>query len=123
MEGRHDLLGVPIGSFFGQWITIDVPYRTGKNSRVIVSCACGTTADRAVSELVNVFTKSCGCYRKELYKAQRGKNCRNWKGGRVQRSDGYVDVYVEGKYVREHRLVMEEMLGRKLFPNENVHHK
>lgn len=34
-------------------------------------------------------------------------------------SDGYV--WRGGK--AEHRIVMEEMLGRRLFPGENVHHK
>lgn len=30
---------------------------------------------------------------------------------------------VNGKYIFEHILVMEESLGRKLYPKENVHHK
>src|SRR6478735_8445986 len=36
--------------------------------------------------------------------------------------DGYTIVVRDGKRFREHRLVMEEHLGRKLLPNENVHH-
>lgn len=36
--------------------------------------------------------------------------------------DGYVDAKVDGRWAREHRHVMEAMLGRRLRPGENVHH-
>lgn len=50
-----------------------------------------------------------------------GVNCPAWKGGKRYCS-GYVEVWIDGKYRREHRLVMEEKLGRKLKSSEVVHH-
>lgn len=59
-----------------------------------------------------------------------GKRNPKWRGGRVVKNDGYVFVYSpdhpyrnRNKYVREHRLVMEKMLGRYLDPSEVVHHR
>lgn len=52
-----------------------------------------------------------------------------WKGGRYLDDDGYVMIYAPdhpladcNRRVREHRLVMEAVLGRYLLPNEVVDH-
>lgn len=53
-----------------------------------------------------------------------------WKGGRSIASNGYVLIHVGREhhladvrgYTYEHRLVAEEKLGRRLKPDEIVHH-
>ena len=58
----------------------------------------------------------------------RGNNP-NWKSGRTKLKNGYINIYkpehpnaMGGKYMREHRLVMEKSLGRYLKSTEYVHH-
>jgi len=59
---------------------------------------------------------------------RRPEEAANWKGGRSVHGSGYVSVYApdhphaRSKRVFEHRLVMEQYLGRYLEPNEIVHH-
>ena len=53
---------------------------------------------------------------------QTGENNHNWKGGRVLTEEGYILVRTENSYKKEHRLTLEQQLGRQLKSNEEVHH-
>src|SRR5205085_7410511 len=72
--------------------------------------------------------------RRCVRKAQRERYAREhapiWKGGRHLLNSGYARVWAPAHpraqkigYVLEHILVMEQMLGRYLLPNERVHHR
>jgi hypothetical protein len=75
-----------------------------------------------------------------------GEGHPEWRGGRIVDGAGYVHIYSpehpecvrinerrkkaskgkyyrKEKYVQEHRIVMEKMIGRHLLPTEVVHHK
>lgn len=61
---------------------------------------------------------------------QKRENHPVWKGGRRFDKDGYVLIYApdhpwprRGGYIREHILLIERSLGRRLQPGECVHHK
>jgi hypothetical protein len=44
-------------------------------------------------------------------------------GRYIEKRSGYVYILVNHEHILEHRAVMENHLGRKLLPEENVHHK
>lgn len=51
-----------------------------------------------------------------------GANNPAWRGGRYVREDGYVIVWTPEGYKLEHRVIMEQELGRPLDDAEIVHH-
>lgn len=59
---------------------------------------------------------------KLMHKGRFGENHPAWKGGRYIDSYGYVIRRIDGKTVKEHRYVMEQHIGRKLFSWEEVNH-
>lgn len=103
---------------------------------------CGKTVPALVDRLGKAKISSCGCRNKggKWLTEYNSKNNRkgidnpSWKGGRILRADGYVEVYAPEhprvstrrhvrRYVVEHILVMENAIGRYLLPGETVHHK
>lgn len=62
--------------------------------------------------------------RKDRYciDCNRGELHQSWKGGYTN-SNGYIIVNIGGrKTMLQHRKVMQEYIGRELYPDENVHH-
>src|SRR5580658_3113963 len=81
---------------------------------------------------------SCRCGEPTQSKSTTCAACRtvvgasngHWRGGRTRHKAGYVMLWApdhpragRGQYVFEHILVMEQILGRHLLPEESVHHR
>jgi len=71
-------------------------------------------------------------HRANIAKAAKGRSAGSknyfWKGG-IKHNNGYIKIHMPDHphcdaagYIYEHRLVMENTLGRLLLPNERPHH-
>ena len=71
-------------------------------------------------------TQMCGMHKSRLWNTGSVGPPESYIGPRGEGtidSNGYRRIPVNGKHRKEHHVVMEAMVGRPLWPWENVHHK
>lgn len=94
----------------------------GKNPRWRCQCTCGNSSEAFGHNLLSGKIKSCGCLK---------KGPTSWNAVEKTTQNGYVFLRLPDHpranpytgRVREHIVVMEQVLGRSLLPDEEVHHK
>lgn len=89
----------------------------------VVCAQCGTTFHRPHGKARAYCSISCSNKARAGGKAADAAplSARELKGSKT--THGYIAIRLDGRRVLQHRLVMEEKLGRKLEPHERVHHK
>src|ERR1035437_4374679 len=105
------------GDRFGR-LVLQSKVSGNRNTRWLCLCDCGKQTQVYQHNLKSGRITSCGCWKVEYNLARRKKRIF---------INGYAFVMSpehprshHGR-VREHILVMEESLGRRLFPGEEVH--
>jgi len=97
-------------------------------------CSHACHSKSQVKSKINNVCPTCGTFFKSQRSANRkycsypcsikiGSENPNWRGGKKKSHRGYVRIYIAPyKRVYEHTIIAENYLGRKLNPNEHVHH-
>jgi len=100
---------------YGKWnarTTSEVP---------CTQCGKPTSKHKWRRERFKYLFCSHACHGKWASVHRRGDKMSSWKGGRMRTNEGYILVYAPGRptanksgYIMEHRLVVEQRLGRHL---------
>lgn len=119
-----------------EYLQVPLPLilQAGENGRLPLAVAdCANCGKPFPVYKAGVKHCSAECSGKTLSQRQTGRNNAMWKGGQYvvnKAGNGYIKQLspdhpnADGSgYVLQHRLVMEQRLGRKLERHERVHHK
>lgn len=119
---KPDLIGLRFGRLTVVSQGRASKYRNGTQQAFNCKCDCGASVfDVMATNLKRKNTQSCGCYKSEI--ASR-RHLRPWTECNWKVNDqGYLRACWRGKIILQHRMVMEDQLGRPLQPWEHVHHK
>lgn len=136
-QWRHNITGIRFGMLVAIRPCDDHVKPSGSRETMwLCSCDCGKSTEVRTSSLQNGNTKSCGCLGEKM-RIEFGRSQEiaasiksGWVKGKHINKDGYVVLPAmrarsagTGSTWFEHRLVMEQHLGRKLSSDETVHHK
>lgn len=115
--------------------TIRGLYEAGKSqSEIAKIVGCVQTTVGRKMKLFRISSRSLPESNRMTYKngrkpapamLRRGTDHPNWNGGKHTTRTGYVKIYnpKTKSYDFEHRLVMEQAIGRPLLRKESVHHR
>ena len=87
--------------------------------RNVVCACCGTSFERPHGKFQTYCSRSCAMRMRE----NNGGNGKHPEGHQRKHMAGYIQEKRDGQWHMQHRLVMEQVLGRPLLPTERVHHK
>lgn len=92
-------------------------WRSERQQRICANCSTPVARSVSRTHATTFCSPECQCAH------TRGENHHRWQGGRTISRGGYAFIKMpDGSYKQEHRLVMEQHIGRLLCEDEVIDH-